>query len=149
MVKRTLITISCAVLLVGVFFAGPGMRKLVHAAGGTMDQHPYTALHVVAANHAIQGVTWRKPVYFSNKPLKVQIDNRLQRSHNYHWVAMQGWRVLSRGELVLQSQESKKIGIPVVGASPGMVTVALDDGAIYIRVPIHSPSAALDAKVSK
>jgi hypothetical protein len=141
MVRRTLVTISFAALLVGVLFAGSGMRKLIHAVDGTMDQHPYTALHVVAANHAIQGVTWRKPVYFSNQPLMVQIDNRLQRRHNYRWIAMQGFRVLSRGTCVLEARQSKKIGVPVVGASPGMVTVALDDGAIYIRVPIHTPTA--------
>ncbi|MUH57696.1 MAG: hypothetical protein F2790_00910 [Actinobacteria bacterium] len=123
------------------------MQKLVGSVGGTMDQHPYSALSVVDANHAIQGVTWRKQVHFSNLPLRVQIDNRLGENHNYHWVAMQGWRVLSSGTVFLESNSSREIGIPVVAASAGMVTVALDGGSIYVRVPISIPGRAQDVKI--
>jgi len=122
-------------------FAGFVMRHLIEVTDGTLDQHPYTSLEVVNSRQAPHG-------FDVANGLAVIISNRLGHGHTYRWTAMQSSRVITHGHLFVKSGKSKRITISLDGAREGRLTVALDDGSIFIRVPVHITKPAGISNIS-
>lgn len=128
--KKVASLISIIVAIAIVPLAGFGMKNLIQASGGTLDQHPYTSLEVVNSKQAPSG-------FSVATGLVVIISNRLGHGHTYRWTATQSSRVIIRGHIFVRSERSKRVTIPLDGAHAGRLTIALDDGSIFVRVPIH------------
>jgi hypothetical protein len=136
--KRGLTFLLLLFLAAGVLLSGVAMRNLVHAAGGTLDQHPYSAIGVVNPADAPGGFPW-------NEPLKVDIVNQLGHRHRYHWVETQGRKTLGQGDVEVESNHTVMMVVSLLEAHAGMVAIALDSGDIFIRVRVKT--AIINTKI--